>query len=85
MGIETRAPRIELRVVGWSVGPAAETVDVRLDQAAGQGDTGAPCGRGLEDWDGTSGLGRDIGTGTGHRDWDGTSGLGRCLANEKKE
>src|ERR1700730_10246067 len=64
MGIETRAPRIELQVVGWNVGPAPETVDMRLDQAAGQGDSGAPCGRGLEDWDGTSGLGRDIGTGT---------------------
>jgi hypothetical protein len=56
--LETRAPRIELRVVGWNVGPAPATVDVRLDQAAGQGETGAPCGRGLEDWDGTSGLGR---------------------------
>ncbi|HEV8069237.1 MAG TPA: hypothetical protein VGP76_15970, partial [Planctomycetaceae bacterium] len=36
-------------------------------------------GTGRWDWDGTLGLGRDIGTGTGHRDWDGTSGLGRDI------
>jgi hypothetical protein len=59
MGIETRAPRIELRVVAWNVGPAPETVDVRLDQAAGQVEVGAPCGRGLEEWDGAArGVGR---------------------------
>jgi hypothetical protein len=55
--LETRAPRTELRVVGWSVGPAPETVDVPRP-------SGWPRRNRCALRTGARGMGRDAGTGT---------------------